>query len=95
MMMMRCKIYVTLLFQLVAHWEGTGWFLKSAQDGDRTKQCRHVAVLHGHVWRTVCSVCATGARVAQSFPSKFIEVSPAPITLLFQVVVALDWYVLV
>ena len=25
----------------------------------------------------------------------FLEVSPAPITLLFQVVVALDWYVLV
>ena len=29
----------------------------------------HVAVVRVHVWRTLCSVCATGARVAQSFPS--------------------------
>jgi len=27
----------------------------------------NVAVVHGHVWRTLCSVCATGARVAQHF----------------------------
>jgi hypothetical protein len=25
----------------------------------------HVAVVHGHVWRTLCSVCATGARFVQ------------------------------
>ena len=29
----------------------------------------HVAAVRVHVWRTLCSVCATGARVAQSFPS--------------------------
>ena len=29
----------------------------------------HVVVMRVHVWRTLCSVCATGARVAQSFPS--------------------------
>ena len=29
----------------------------------------HVVVVRVHVWRTLCSVCATGARVAQSFPS--------------------------
>ena len=29
----------------------------------------HVVVVRVHVRRTVCSVCATGARVAQSFPS--------------------------
>ena len=29
---------------------------------------RHVAVVHGHVWRTLCSVCATGARVAHPVP---------------------------
>ena len=36
----------------------------------------HVAVVHVHVWRTLCSVCKTGARVAQSFPSNlsFLEV---------------------
>ena len=26
---------------------------------------QHVTVVHEHVWRTLCSVCATGARVAQ------------------------------
>ena len=34
-----------------------------------------------HVWRTVCSVCATGARVVHHFPSSnlwFLEVSAAP-----------------
>jgi hypothetical protein len=25
----------------------------------------HVAVVHGHVWRTLCSVCATGTRFVQ------------------------------
>ena len=29
----------------------------------------HVAVVREHVRRTVCSVCATGARVAHPFPS--------------------------
>jgi hypothetical protein len=39
-------------------------------------------MVHGHVWRTLCSVCATGARVVQPVPcnSSFVvlEVSPAP-----------------
>jgi hypothetical protein len=38
------------------------------QDGNRTNGYRHVAVVHGHVWRTLCSVCATGARVAHPVP---------------------------
>ena len=38
------------------------------QDGNRANKYRHVAVVHGHVWRTVCSVCATGARVARPVP---------------------------
>jgi hypothetical protein len=29
---------------------------------------RQVAAVHEHVWRTVCSVCATGARVARPVP---------------------------
>jgi hypothetical protein len=29
---------------------------------------KHVAVVHGHAGRTLCSVCATGARVAQPMP---------------------------
>ena len=37
-------------------------------DGDRADRYGHVAVMHGHVWRTLCSVCATGARVAQPVP---------------------------
>ena len=39
--------------------------MKIPQDGNRANVDEHVAVVHGHVWRTVCSVCATGARVAR------------------------------
>ena len=42
--------------------------MKIPQDGNRANRYEHVAVVHEHVWRTVCSVCATGARVAQSVP---------------------------
>ena len=42
--------------------------VKIPQDGNRTNRYGHVAVVHEHVWRTVCSVCATGARVAQPVP---------------------------
>ena len=43
--------------------------LKSPLDGNPANMHAHVAVVREHVWRTLCSVCATGARVAQSFPS--------------------------
>ena len=39
--------------------------VKIPQDGNHANVYHHVAVVHGHVWRTVCSVCATSARVAQ------------------------------
>ena len=39
--------------------------VKIPQDGNRANKYSNVAVMHKHVWRTVCSVCATGARVAQ------------------------------
>jgi hypothetical protein len=38
--------------------------VKIPQDGNRANTYSHVAMVHGHVWRTVCSVCATGTRVA-------------------------------
>ena len=41
---------------------------KIPQDGNRANVNGHVAVVHKHVWRTLCSVCATGARVAQPVP---------------------------
>jgi hypothetical protein len=34
--------------------------MKIPQDGNRANVHGHVAVVHGHVWRTLCSVCATG-----------------------------------
>ena len=43
--------------------------LKFPQNGNRANVYAHVLVCHKHVWRTLCSVCKTGARVAQSFPS--------------------------
>ena len=59
---------VTLLFQLVVHWTGTRDDVKIPQDGNRANGYGHVATVHGHVWRTLCSVCATGARVARPVP---------------------------
>jgi hypothetical protein len=41
---------------------------KIPQDGNRTNGYECVTMKHGHVWRTVCSICATGARVAQPVP---------------------------
>ena len=41
---------------------------KIPQDGNRANRYRHMAVVHGHDWRTLCSVCASGARVAQPLP---------------------------
>ena len=56
--------------------------VKIPQDGNRANGYRYVYMVHGHVWRTLCSVCATGARVARPVPcnSSFVvlEVSPAP-----------------
>ena len=42
--------------------------VKIPQDGNRANTYSHVAVVHEHVWRTLCSVCATGARVARPVP---------------------------
>ena len=42
--------------------------VKIPQDGNRSNKHRHVAVVRGHDWRPVCSVCATGARVAHPVP---------------------------
>ena len=64
--------------------------VKIPQDGNRANGYRYVYVVHEHVWRTFCSVCATGARVAQPVPC---EVSPAPSPCcfnLFQLVVSLE-----
>ena len=38
-------------------------------NGKRANVYAHVVVVREHVCRTLCSVCKTGARVAQSFPS--------------------------
>ena len=45
------------------YWDGTGWY-EDSTDGNRANRYGHVAVVHVHVWRTLCSVCATGVRVA-------------------------------
>ena len=59
---------VTLLFQLVVHLEMVRVGVKIPQDGNRANVYGHVDMVHGHVWRTLCSVCATGARVARPVP---------------------------
>ena len=59
---------VTLLFQVVVSLGLVRVGVKIPQDGNPANVYSHVAVVHGHVWRTVCSVCATGARVAQPVP---------------------------
>ena len=47
-----------LLFQLVVYRTGGGWF-ELGICWKRTSMRRHVMVMHGHVWRTLCSVYAT------------------------------------
>ena len=42
--------------------------VKIPQDGNCADLHGRVAVVYKHVWRTVCSVCATGARVAHPVP---------------------------
>jgi hypothetical protein len=42
--------------------------MKIPQDGNRANLYGYVATVYEHVWRTVCSVCATGARVARPVP---------------------------
>ena len=59
---------VTLLFQLVIFTGIVRVGMKIPQDGNRANRYGHVAVVHEHVWRTLCSVCATGARVARPVP---------------------------
>ena len=39
--------------------------VKIPHDGNRANVYEYVAMVHGHGWRTLCSVCATGARVAR------------------------------
>ena len=49
-----------------------GWYrvgLTVPLNGNRTNKCAHVLVCHEHVWRTVRSVCAYGARVVHHLPS--------------------------
>jgi hypothetical protein len=60
---------VTLLFQLVVSLGMVRVGVKIPQDGNRSNVYGHVATVHERVWRTLCSVCATGARVAHPMPN--------------------------
>ena len=60
---------VTLLFQLVILLEMVLDGLKFPLDEPCTNKYAHVVVVREHVWRTLCSVSSTGARVAQPFLS--------------------------
>ena len=57
------------LFQVVVSLELVRVGLKFPLDGKRANTYAHVVVVREHVLRTLCSVCATGARVAHPFPS--------------------------
>jgi hypothetical protein len=65
--------------------------VKIPQDGNRSNKYGHVAVVHEYVWRTLCSVCATGARVASPCPAtrnlSFLRCFTGTVTLLFQLVI--------
>ena len=63
------SVAVTLLFQVVVSLELVRVGLNFPLNGTCTNVYAHVVVVRKHVWRTVCSVCAYGARVAQSFPT--------------------------
>ena len=59
---------VTLLFQLVVSLEMVRVGVKIPHDGNRANRYNHVDTVREQVWRTLCSVCATGARVARPVP---------------------------
>ena len=63
------SVAVTLLFQVVVSLELVRVGLNFPLNGTCANVHAHVVVVREHVWRTVCSVCATGARVAQPFLS--------------------------
>ena len=56
-------------FNSVVSLELVGVGLKSPLNEHPANVYAHVVVVRGHVWRTLCSVCATGARVAHPFLS--------------------------
>ena len=56
---------VTRVVEIVVSMEMVRDGVKIPQDGNRTNGYGHVAAVHEHVWRMLCSVCATGARVAR------------------------------
>ena len=60
---------VTVLFQVCCFAGLVPVGLNFPLNGNRANVYAHVAMVYGHVWRTLCSVCATCARVAQSFPT--------------------------
>ena len=67
-------------------------------NGTCANKYAHVAMVREHVWRTVCSVCATGARVAR--PKQLVICRSSgchrrPSPLLFRLDVSLDWYGLI
>ena len=59
---------VTLLFQVVVSLEMVRVGVNIPHDGNRANWYGHAFVVREHVWRTLCSVCATGARVARPVP---------------------------
>ena len=63
------SVAVTLLFQVVVSPGLARVGLNFTLNETCTNVYAHVVVVRVHVWRTLCSVGATGARVAQSFPS--------------------------
>ena len=60
---------VTLLFQVVVSLGLVRVGLNVPLNGTCTNVYAHVVMVREHVWRTLCSVCVTGARVARTFLS--------------------------
>ena len=58
-----------MLIQLVVSLDWYVVGLNVPLNENRANVYAHVVVVREHVWRTLCSVCKTGARVAQSVPS--------------------------
>ena len=99
--------YRYLLFQLVVQldWQPLVWKCYSMEtvqtctstwSRNRTNVYEHVIAVHEHLWCPLCSVCAYRARVVQPLPCNFRSRGfTGAVTLLFQLVVQLDWQRLV
>jgi hypothetical protein len=62
------------MFQLVVSLDMARVGVTIPQDGNRANTYKHVAVVHGHNWRTLCSVCAIPIGYRMETPLELVHI---------------------